>query len=101
MAKTHSTTRATASRVDSRDVRISAAIPHPLSKFGISGKFVDGFFADVILDLLHDSIWHEPDSPRARGAMWFLLQSEQAYHYACLRAGIDGLKLRQHLAGFI
>jgi hypothetical protein len=81
---------------DPRALRIKCGVPHPLSHFGTVG-FDDGLLADIILDFIHDTVWEEPESPRCKGAVWFLLESERAYFFACTGAGIDGSKLRSHL----
>jgi hypothetical protein len=41
--------------------------------------------------------WAEPGSARHRGATWFLFESEKAFFMACLEAGVDAEKLRNHL----
>jgi len=73
-------------------------IPHPLSNFALS-SFVDGFHAEIITTLIHDTVLSEPDpdSGAWKGATWFLLESQQAYFFACAEAGIDALRLRNHL----
>ncbi len=78
-------------------VRIKAGVPHPLAHWGINGKFVDGLHANVILDFIHDT-FQDKDSDAYKGAVWFLLESEHAYFFACEHAGIDAVKLRNHLA---
>ncbi len=82
--------------LDSRALRIKCGVPHPLSHFG-TVDFNDGLLADIILEFIHDTVWEEPGSPRCKGAVWFLLESERAYFFACVGAGIDGNKLRSHL----
>src|SRR5258708_4072163 len=81
---------------DPRAVRLRCGIPHPLSNFS-GPSFHDGLLADIILEFIHDTVWEEPESPRCKGALWFLLESERAYFFACAGAGIDGNKLRSHL----
>ncbi len=81
---------------DPRAVRLSCGIPHPLSNFA-GPNFHDGLLADIVLEFIHDTVWEEPGSPRCKGAVWFLLESERAYFFACAGAGIDGCKLRSHL----
>lgn len=76
-------------------------VPHPLEKFAVDGHFTDGFCAGVITEFIQDATLQEPDSRRAKGAMWFLLESETAFFVACDGAGIDGAKLREHLRKFI
>ncbi len=71
-------------------------VPHPLSKFALS-SFVDGFHAEIITASIHDTVLNEPDTDAWKGATWFLLESEQAYFFACAEAGIDALRLRNHL----
>ena len=81
---------------DPRAVRLRCGVPHPLSK--VAGpNFVDGFFADIVLEFIHDTVWEEPESNAHKGATWFLLASEQAYYFACGEAGIDAERLRRHL----
>ena len=70
-------------------------IPHPLEKFAVDGHFTDGVFADVLTEFIQDATL-EPDSGRAMGAVWFLLESE-SFFCACDCAGIDADKLREHL----
>jgi hypothetical protein len=82
---------------DPRALRISAGLPHPLAKFGIAGHFDDGLFADVVLHFINITLTEEPDSRKFAGAMWFLLESERTYLYVCAEAGLDALRLRDHL----
>ena len=82
---------------DPNALRRKCGIAHPLWHFGIAGKFQDNFFADVILEFLHDTVWEEPHSVKWKGAVYFLVESEKAYPYACAGAGIDARKLRNHL----
>src|SRR5260221_10558258 len=77
--------------LDPRALRIKCGVPHPLSHFG-TVDFNDGLLADIILEFIHDTVWEEPGSPRCKGAVWFLLESERAYFFACAVAGIDGNK---------
>ena len=81
---------------DPRAVRIKCGVPHPLSNFA-GPNFVDGLFADIILAFIHDTVWEEPESNAHKGAMWFLLESERGYYFACAEAGIDAERLRRHL----
>ncbi len=81
---------------DPRALRLKCSIPHPLTNFA-GPNFVDGLFADIILDFIHDTVWEEPESNAHKGAIWFLLESEQAYYFACAEAGIDSNRLRSHL----
>ncbi len=81
---------------DPRAVRLECGVPHPLSNFA-GPTFVDGLFADIILDFIHDTVWEETESNAHKGAMWFLLESEKAYYFACAEAGIDANRLRSHL----
>jgi hypothetical protein len=73
------------------------AIPHPLEKFAVDGHFADGACADVLTEFIQDATLQEPDSDRAIGAVWFLLESETVFFLACAGAGIDAEKLRKHL----
>ena len=70
--------------------------PHPLEKFAVDGHFTDGVFAYVLTEFIQDATL-QPDSRRAVGALWFLLESERVFFFACAYAGIDGDKLREHL----
>ncbi|HEV2194022.1 MAG TPA: hypothetical protein VGR55_00430 [Candidatus Acidoferrum sp.] len=83
--------------IDTRALRVSVGIPHPLARFGIKGKFVDGLFADVVLHFIHRAALEEPNSQRHKAAKWFLFGSERTYFYICDEAGIDAVKLRNHL----
>ena len=85
------------------ELRQSLGLPHPLSPFGIAGKFNDGLCADILLEFIQDAIDamedadSEKDSGKVIGARWMLLESEKAFYFACAEAGIDGDKLRMHL----
>lgn len=81
--------------MDPRAVRIACGIPHPLHKFA-GPNFVDGFFADVVLDFIHDTVFKERNSMAWNGARFFLLESK-SFFYWCGQGGIDGAKLRKHL----
>ncbi|SRR6266436_4312459 len=81
---------------DPRALRLKCGVPHPLSHFG-TVDFDDGLLADIILEFIHDMVWEETESNEHKGAMWFLLESEQAYYFACAEAGIDANRLRSHL----
>ena len=83
-------------RKDPEAMRRKVGIPHPLSKFA-GPNFVDGFFADLVLDFIHDTVFKDPTSNAYKGAIWFLLESEQAYFFACEMAGLDATRLRAHL----
>jgi hypothetical protein len=84
--------------VDLRAFHMNLGLPHPLSKFGIGGRVEDGFYADVVLHFIQVTVMEDdPDSNRHDAAMWFLLESQRTYFFACGRAGIDGIKLREHL----
>jgi len=83
--------------VDPHSLRISVGLPHPLAKFGVAGKFEDGLYVDIILYFIRAAAMEEPDSRRGKAAMWFLLESEQTYFFVCDEAGIDAVKLRDHL----
>src|SRR5258708_35682347 len=81
---------------DPRVLRLKCGVPHPLSAFA-GPNFVDELFADIILEFIHDTVWEESESNAHKGAIWFLLESEQAYYFACAEAGIDAERLRKHL----
>ena len=83
--------------IDPRAPRKSAGLQHPLARFGISGEFVDGLFADIILHFIDATVLQEPDSQLYKGATWFLLKSKRTYFYVCGEAGIDAARLRDHL----
>ena len=72
-------------------------VPHPLEKFAVDGHFADGVCADVLTGFIQDATLEAPDSRRAIGALWFLLESERVFFFACDVAGIDAEKLREHL----
>lgn len=72
-------------------------LPHPLRKFALGGRITDGVAAQTLVDLIVDATLLHPESRRAIGARWFLLESRQAYFLACDGAGIDAEKLREHL----
>lgn len=78
-------------------LRKSAGLPHPLAKFGIAGKFVDGLFANIVLHFINATVLEEPHSQQCKAARWFLLENEHTYFYVCAEAGIDAVKLRAHL----
>jgi len=82
---------------DPAALRVKLGLPHPLAQWGIDGRFMDGLFADIILDFIHDTVWERRDSCAYKGAVWFLLESEKAYYFACAEAGIDAERLRDHL----
>ena len=83
--------------LDPRALRERFGLPHPLSKFAANGGVKECPYADAILEFIHDWTWEEPGSGRGRAARWFLFESEQAFFFACLEAGIDAEKLRSHL----
>jgi hypothetical protein len=85
------------SSIDPRAAGKNAGLPHPLAKFGIAGKFVDGLFADIILHFINATVLEEADSELYKGAAWFLLDSKRSYFYVCAEAGIDAARLRDHL----
>jgi hypothetical protein len=76
---------------------IDPRLPHPLAKFGIAGEFVDGLFADILLHFVDAMVLEERDSQQYKAARSFLLENEQTYFYVCAEAGIDAVKLRDHL----
>ncbi len=71
-------------------------LPHPLQKFAADGQFMGCVCADVITEFIQDATL-QPDSRRAMGALWFLLESERVFFLCCSGAGVDGDKLREHL----
>ena len=81
-----------------RSLKKSAGLPHPLAKFGIAGEFVDGLCADIILYFIDATVSEEPNSQQYNAATWFLLASERTYFYVCAEAGIEAVKLRDHLS---
>ena len=81
---------------DPRAVRLKCGVPHPLSNFA-GPNFVDGLFADIVLDFIQDTVWEPEGSMKHAGAVWFLLESESTYFFACAEAGIDAGRLRDHL----
>ena len=83
--------------VQSLNVRSIPGLPHPLFKFVANGTVNDGPCADAVLEFIQDLSMEEPDSPKQKIAAWFLLESEQAFFYACAEAGIDAGRLRNHL----
>jgi hypothetical protein len=80
-----------------RALRIRVGLPHPLAKFGIAGQFEDGLYADIILYFIHAAMMEEPESRRFKGAMWLFFESEQTFFFVCDEAGIDAVRLRDHL----
>jgi hypothetical protein len=86
-----------ASSLDPRGLRKKFGLPHPLHKFATNGGVKDNAYADAILEFLNDHAWSEPGSPRQRGAVWFLFESEKAFFVACEQAGIDADRFREHL----
>jgi hypothetical protein len=83
--------------LDPKALRRRYRMSHPLSNFAASTGFEDNLFADIILDLISDTVWEEPESMRYKGATWCLLESERTFFFACHEAGIDAKKLRCHL----
>jgi hypothetical protein len=83
--------------VDRRGHKMKVGIPHPLVRFGLSGSFQDNEYADAVADFIVDTVGAEPDTAKYQTAVWFLLDSEQAFFTVCSKAGIDAEKLRQHL----
>ena len=83
---------------DPTAVRIKAGVPHPLFHFRINSTPLDEEFADILLDFIQKTTW-EPDknSNAYKHAIWFLLESKRAYFLVCEQAGIDAVKLRNHL----
>src|SRR5258708_37469317 len=82
---------------DPRAVRARCGVPHPLSNFA-GPNFVDGLFADIILDFIHDTVWEGAESMRYKAACWFLLESEMAFFFACSEAGIDANRFAKSFA---
>ena len=64
----------------------------PLEKFAVDGHFTDGICVDVLTEFIQDATLQAPDSRRAIGALWFLLESERVFFFACDGAGIDAEK---------
>src|SRR5260370_19158095 len=81
---------------DPRALRIKCGVPHPLSHFG-TVDFDDGLLADIILEFIHDMVWEETESNAHKGVMWFLLESQRAYFFACFGAGIYCSNSPRHL----
>jgi hypothetical protein len=71
-------------------------IPHPMERFTSNGGLLDIAYADAVVGFIVDSTV-EADTERCKTAVWFLLESEQAFFVICERAGIDAEKLRLHL----
>src|SRR6266404_5685611 len=55
---------------DPRAVRLKCRVPHPLSNFA-GPNFVDGLFADIVLDFIHDTVWGNPSLTRTKGRSGF------------------------------
>ena len=72
--------------VQSLNVRSIPGLPHPLFKFVANGTVNDGPCADAVLEFIQDLSMEEPDSPKQKISAWFLLESEQAFFYACAEA---------------
>jgi hypothetical protein len=58
-------------------------LPHPLSKFAANGIVNDGPCADAVLEFIQDLTLEESESPKRKAASWFLLESDEAFFYAC------------------
>jgi hypothetical protein len=82
--------------VDCNGYRAAVGIPHPMVRFTSSGSLMDSAYADAIVGFIVDSTL-EAETERCKTAVWFLLESEQAFFVICKRAGIDADRLRQHL----
>jgi hypothetical protein len=86
--------------VDRNGYRAAIGIPHPMVRFTSNGSLLDGAYADAVVGFIVDSTL-EADTERCKTAVWFLLESEQAFFVICERAGIDAEKLRRHLRNHI
>jgi hypothetical protein len=53
--------------------------PHPLDKFSSNRQVKHNVPAQIILDFIQDATLEAPDSGRAMGALWFLLESERVF----------------------
>ena len=90
----------TLASLDPRALRERYGLPHPLSKFAANGTVKEGPYADAILEFVNGLACGTPGSAEHRAATWFLFQSEQAFFVVCSEAGIDAVKLRNHLQDF-
>jgi hypothetical protein len=77
--------------------RATTGLPHPLSKFAANGAVKEGPYADAIIEFIKDWTCEAPESVKQGAAKWFLFESEKAFFVACLEAGIDAERLRNHL----
>ena len=84
-------------RVGEKGIMKTLELPHPLSKFAVSGTINDGISADVLLEFVQDWTLRQESSARHRAAAWVLFESEQAFFRACSEAGIDAERFREHL----
>jgi hypothetical protein len=82
--------------IDRKGYLAAVGIPHPMVRFAENGCLLDIGYADAIVGFIVDTTL-EPDSDRYQTAVWFLLESEQAFFVVCSNAGIDAERLREHL----
>ena len=82
--------------VDRKGYRAAVGIPHPMVRFASNASLSDIAYADEIVRFIVDTTLGSDDQ-RCKNAVWFLLESEQAFFAICSRAGIDADRLRQHL----
>ena len=82
--------------IDRKGYLAAVGIPHPMTRFTSNDSLLDMAYADEIVRFIVDTTL-EPDDHRHKNAVWFLLESEQAFFTVCNRAGIDAERLRQHL----
>ena len=86
--------------VDRKGYRAAVGIPHPMVRFASNASLSDIAYADEIVRFIVDTTLGSDDQ-RCKNAVWFLLESEQAFFVICERAGIDAEKLRRHLRNHI
>src|SRR5260221_14119244 len=84
-------------RVGEKGIMKTLELPHPLSKFAVSGTINDGISADVLLEFVQDWTLRQEGSAKHRAAGWFLLESARAVFEACSEAGIYAETLSGHL----
>jgi hypothetical protein len=86
--------------IDHKGYLAALGIPHPMVRFTSNGSLLDIAYADAVVAFIVDTTG-EPDTDSYKTAVWFLLESEQAYFAICAVAGIDAEKLRRHLRNHI
>jgi hypothetical protein len=86
--------------VDRKAYRAAVGIPHPMIRFASNSSLSDIAYADAVVGFIVDSML-EPDTAKYKTAVWFLLESEQAFFVICEKAGIYAEKLRRHLRNHI